>query len=303
LPNAPLVSLGYFTGLNTVDDPLRFTYRVIDTPAGKKAGYPALKLDNLDIDNAWGLSSRSGYDKQLACTSAHSLFAVDDTCLYVDASSLYELAATFDSSTLLKSGLATGARMSYALVNDRIYLTNGSYIGYYKQSAVHDLPVPVANYKVSLPPGQRIAYYRGLLFVASGKILYISDALCDHYDIRTGYRVFANNITMVRPVDKGVFVSDGDTYFLAEGENFRRDWVLDIDCIPHTDIRINGKDIKDGADSNYAMWTSTKGICLGTPDGQIRNLTAAQYAMASHGIGGAVLRDNNGIKHYLAVLE
>jgi len=304
MPTEPLVTLSYFTGLTNVEAAMRFLYRVVDTPAGKKAAYPLRTADNMDIDDSYLLSSRAGTDLKLSGTDCHSLWSneAQDVCMFVDGETLYELTKAYTSSSLL-FGLVRGARMSYAEAATRIYLTNGQYIGYYYNHAVTALSDPNIKFKAPLPAGQRIAYFKGQVLVARQNVLYISDALCDHYDQRTGYRQFENYIDMVRPVDKGVYVSDGKTHFLSAGENFRRDKVLDTGCIPFTDLTVSGKDIREGLDGNFAVWTSETGICIGTPDGQARCITDSQYSMESYGHGGAVLRQAGGLNHYIAAIQ
>jgi hypothetical protein len=146
--------------------------------------------------------------------------------------------------------------------------------------------------------------------VAVGKVLYVSDALCDHYDVRTGFLVFEKDITMVRPVDKGIYVSDGQTYFITvkrefadDPDDFRREHVLDADAIPYSDTIINGKDVGEGLDGNIAIWTSSAGICLGDNKGIAKVVTLGRYSMPSRGIGAAVIRNKEGQVHYLASLE
>jgi hypothetical protein len=303
-------SIGYFTGINNVDDPLRLPPIPVKIGAGGyKAAYPLVSCVNMDIDNTYGLSSRDGSTIKVSGTDVHSGWAKDRLAFFVDGTNLYLLNEDY-SVTQLLSGLTNGSRMSYAAVNDRVYMTNGLYIGYYNNLAMYGLANPNKNYKVPLPAGKFIAYYRGVLFVAKGKVLYISDALCDHYDIRTGFRVFANDITMLRPVDDGIYVADGRTWFLVEKRAFtdepaelKKDSVLDVDAIPYTDVNINGKDIAEGVDGNLAMWTSAAGICLGDNKGVVKVLNQDKYYLTPRAIGAAAIRSINGITHYLTILE
>lgn len=306
----PLVSLGYFTGIDNVADSVRMVSTPIKNAEGFKSAYPLTEAVNVDIDNTYALSSRDGSTIKVSGTDIHSGWAKNNTGFFVDGTNLYLLNTDY-SVTLLLSGLTKGVRMSYVPVNDRIYMTNGSYIGYYKNLSMNAISDPGINYKLPLPAGRFIAYFRGITLVAKGKILYISDALCDHYDIRTGFRVFENNITMLRPViDGGVYVADGNTWFLSEkrsfaddSADFRKDNVLDIDAIPYTDIEIDGKDVGEGVDGNFAMWVSTDGICLGDSKGAVKVLTKNKYYMDPKGTGTATLRNVNGVIHYLATLE
>jgi hypothetical protein len=295
-----LFTFDRFSGMNNVDKSMRLN--TIRDNQGKS--YAEMDtLENVDIDNQFVLSTRPGCDKKLNGTDIHSIWSDGETCLFVDGSNLYSLSIGY-ASHLLLSNLVAGDRMSYAPWDTKIYLTNGHYIGYYNNNSVSPLAAPGVMYKLPLPPGQRIAYYRGRLYLAKGKVLYISDALCDHYDIRTGFRVFENDITMLIAVDKGLYVSDGKTWWIpgAEPEEFQKIKVLDSDAIPFTDKLINGSLVGDGIDGNLAIWASDEGICLGDNSGNVKNLTKIRYAMPSHGAGGAEIRKSNGTVHYITTL-
>jgi hypothetical protein len=306
----PIASLGYFTGINNVDDPVRLASMPVKIGAGGyKAAYPLVKCVNLDIDNTYALSSRDGSIIKVSGTDIHSSWSDGEIGFFVDGVNLYLINSDY-SITQLLSGLTNGARMSYFKVNDRIYMTNGVYIGYFHYMSMNSLVNPGKTYKVPLPAGQRIAYYKGVLFVAKGKVLYISDALCDHYDVRTGFRVFTNDITMVRPVDTGIYVADGETWFLVEKRafadepaEFRKEPVLEADTIPFTDVVMDGEYFGEGEEGDVAIWTSTDGICAGNNKGQVKVLTRDKYYMPPAGIGAAAIRIVNGQVHYLVTLE
>lgn len=290
-----------FAGINNVDEPYRLshkrdpvTYAVINDVAD---------IVNMDIDNAHALITRPGYELKVSGTFMHSLWSDGNKCFFIDGSKLYQLQPDYSITEML-AGLTYGNRMSYALFNDRIYMTNSAYIGYFLNEAMHSLVAPGVNYKMPLPAGQHIALYLGRLLVARDNVLCIGDVLCDHYDIRTGYRVFEDRITMVRPVDNGgVYVSAGKTWFMGMGDEFNRKQVFDHGAVPYTDVLVGGDDVGDGVKGSVAVWTSLRGICVGDGSGTVKNITEDKYAMGDHGIGGAVIRNINGMKHYITTLE
>lgn len=298
--HSPLFAFDRFSGMNNVEKSFRL-------PVTRDANYRKMsdmsEIENLDIDNSMALSSRPGSALKLSGTSIHSLWSDGDIqCLFVDGSVLHRLTQLYIAVEIADVG---SDRMSYAPWNDRIYMTNGTYIGYLCEYTLSSLVSPEKNYKLPLPAGKFIAYYKGRLYVANGKVLYISDALCDHYDVRTGYRTFENNITMLIAVDKGLYLTDGSTWFIsgAEPNEFHRDKILDTDAIPYTAAVINGKSVGDGLVGNLAMWVSVNGICLGDNDGKVKNLTSSRYAMSSHGVGGAVVRNVSETVHYITTLS
>ena len=295
-----LFEFDMFSGMNNVEK----TYRLPSSRDSQyKKSFDMAEIENLDIDNDMALSSRLGSDLKLAGTTFHSLWSDGDIlCLFVDGTGLNRLTAQY---TAVSIGEVGSARMSYAPWNDKVYMTNESYIGYYKDDTLTAVVDPSITYKLPLPAGKFIAYYRGRLYVARGNVLYISDALSDHYDVRNGFKTFANNITMLIAVDKGLYIADGKTWFLpgAEPDEFQKDKVSDADAIPYTAVSIDGEKLGGGVDGNFAIWIATDGICLGDNGGKVKNLTQSRFAMSSHGIGGAVVRTVSGKSHYIATLE
>jgi hypothetical protein len=77
---------------------------------------------------------------------------------------------------------------------------------------------------------------------------------------------------------------------------------MDADAIPYTAVVVNGGILSDGLPENYALWTSTAGICWGDNDGKVKNLTRSRYAMPEFASGGAVVRNLDETVHYITTL-
>ncbi len=315
----PIATFAYFSGLNTVDDPTRISPDTVQIKnVGYKTVYPLTVAENVDIDNAYAISSRLGNTLRLAGSAIHSFWSNDAIALFADGKSLYQFNKDY-TSTLLKTGL-TGLRIVYEQVVDRIYFTDGQYIGYYKDGSIYDIAAPTArygtagtmnmNFKAVLPAGQFLSCYKTRLLVGSGKVMYIADSLSHHFDVRKGYRSFGSNIKMIHALDTGIYVSDSDyTYFLAEREigkeidAFSRKKVIDCPAISYTDVTIDGKYIGNGLEGDVVMWTSKDGICMGDGKGEVTLITRNNYVVSNHARGAAFLRNDNNVVHYIAALE
>ena len=295
--------LSRFIGLNTVDDPTRVATVQVETDEGTKTAYPLVQASNVSIDNSFSVSSRGGYTSKVTGTDIHSLWSNGSACLFVDGTTLYRLGFDY-SKVAICSGLMESARMSYASWNDKVYHTNGHQISYFQADADHDLVDPGLQFKLPLPPGQLIEYFMGRLYVAANDVLYISDPLCDYFDIRHGYKLFPSRISMLRAVDKGIYASDNQVCFLAgdSPEDFLRRVVHDARPIPFTDMQILGSKIKDNVPGNVAIWTSEEGICVGDNSGNVVNLTHDRYLMTPSGDGSCLLREAGQITHYINTL-
>lgn len=300
MDNAQLFNFDRFAGMNNVEEGFRLP---VTTDSHWHKLFDMAEIENLDIDNGYVLSTRPGCDSKLSGTNVHSLWSDEKLiALFVDGETLYRLNLDY-TATLI--GTVGSGRMSYAPWNDRVYMTNDSFIGYLRDYALSALADPGVTYKLPLPAGRFIAYYRGRLYVAKGKVLYISDALSDHYDIRTGFRVFANDITMLAAAEKGLYVSDGVTWFIpgAAPEEFQKKQVSDSDAIPYTAVSIGGDKVGEGLQGLCVLWTATDGVCVGDGDGTVKNLSRHRYALPQSGSGGAVVRKIDETVHYITVLQ
>ena len=284
-----------FMGIDNVNDPIRLVPVVVN----HEYIYSLVQASNLEIDDTYGLSSRSGYDDVLLGSDIHSL-SDDASGFFVDGGILKKLNTDY-SVVSLRSGLTLGARMSYTSFNDRIYYTNGYEIGYVQLDIDYPLVDPILEFKLSLSAGQLIEYYRGRLYVARDNILYISDPLCDYFDIRQGYKQFTSKITLLRAVDEGLYVGDSKIWWVkgSSPEEFERIEVYSHRAIPYTDIRTNGQDVSDGIKGNIAIWTGENGICMGDNSGTVINLTKSRYTFTPSGQGAGFIRSNNNVCHYI----
>ena len=305
-------SLGYFTGLDNVTDPVRLATEVIQTPEGHKAAYPLVEAMNVDIDNSFAISSRSRLTELFTGANLHSFWAnrKETLCYFMDGSALYRLNSDCASGVKLVE-LSSNSRVSFAEFNDRVYLTNGVDIGYVKADTFNRIPEQTLEYKQPLPAGNFIGVFDSRLYVAVGTILFIGDVLADCYDTRYGFRVFDSDIRMLVSVDKGLYVSDKRMWFLHIGQPSEVDPIglhrLPADsapAIPYTGIQIDGGDIGEtGLEGIVGVWASESGICVGDNSGKVTSITGGKYVMSESSEGSAVMRDVNGVKHYLVTLR
>jgi len=295
-------SLERFYGINNVDPP----HRLFPVNIGHYYIYPLQEANNVDIDNSYGLDSRGGYGTAfISGTNIHSLWSNTEKtiAMFVDTATLYQIQPDF-TKLAVATRLSLNARMSYASANDRVYYTNKYQIGYIKNGVNYPLMDPQIDFKMPLPAGQFIDFFRGCVFVAKDNVLYISDPLCDYYDVRTGVRNFADYITMLRGVNEdGVYVGGNQIYFLRgkANEDFERLNVYSVGVIPYTDITVNGKFIDESLE-DIVMFTSLNGVCIGDGKGTITNLTEARYKLSPTYQGAGFVREKNNVRHYINTL-
>lgn len=303
MDETPLFRFTRIKGINNIDSN---AYRFSVSADSNHQPILFMKVvENLDIDNSFMLTKRPGYASKLSGTGIHSLWSNGLKCFFVDGDSLYELLPDY-TITLLRSNV--NGRLAYASFNNRIYLTNNlDLIAYYLAGAIHTLSQPVIEFKLPLPPGSHIAVHYNSILVAKDDTLFISDSLCDFYDIRYGYRRFESGIDMILPVKSGIYISDQNGVWFISGtthEEFKRYKVSDTKAIPGTGIITDSANFfEPGGGGMVAVWTSSNGIFIGDENGNVKNLTNSSYSVGDFGLGSAVLRDVSGVSHYLVSME
>lgn len=174
-----------------------------------------------------------------------------------------------------------------------------------------DLSLPLQSQHLSPPPaGNLIAYWRGRMWVVDGNIAYPSEPHAyELFDLRH-YIEFPGPVTLFAPVDDpaggGIFIAAGKkTSFLGgltpEEATFTP--LLEYGAILGTLEYVEGTLFGDGAlgGRKVPMWASTAGICIGFPDGSIRNLTEDRYTMDEEGEGCAVFMPDE--SRYVVVIN
>jgi hypothetical protein len=288
-----------FTGINNVDE----AYRLLPTVIDHAYVWPLREAYNVDIDNTLGIKSRSGRVSVLTGVDLHSLWSDGVRCFFVDGVTLYEMDLAYNKTVI--ATVTPGYRVSYVPANDRYYLTNEREIGYIKGATFNTLVDPSREFKLPLPAGSHIEYFMGCLFVSVKNVLYISDPLCDYYDTRTGYRIFTDDITMIRAVDNGLYISDKKVWFVKGkgNDDFEREEVESDPAIPFTDLRTSADSMGYDVSGDVAVWTSSGGgIIIGDSSGTVKDLTSDRYHFDSFGNGTAFIRNLNNIKHYINTL-
>jgi len=299
----PVVWLRGAKGLNNRVDPLRLEF---DPDTGLQDLAVAV---NVDIDHTGRISRRRGWEATDITDPCHSLFAHGTTALFVTGTNLCVLGTDFSYAAIRT--VTAGARMSYAVLNDRIFYGNGFETGYvragvsYAWSMPSSVPGVRSLKEYSDPPvGHLLAYYKGRMYVVQGDIVWYSESFgINLFNRARNYLAFDSHLRMFHPVRRGIWMGTHfETYFL-EGDtpkNFTLHRVATYPPIFGTDVDIDSSRVGRGEYKGIGViWTSSEGICLGTSEGEFINLTERRltYPNALEGTG-----IYNGFK-YISVLE
>jgi len=278
------------SGLNVKIDPARLTF---DPGTGIDDLAVAV---NVDHDRTGRVGRRKGFAATAITTACHSLWCDGGEALYVAGSTLCRLSPSYTSQTL--ASVTSGARMSYFQLDTRAFWMNGYEKGYI-EAGVNNAWVkgayvgPDTTRQLSDPPvGHLIAYEHGRAWVAQGAVVWYSPAYTlNAFDLARDFLPFESRLTMLGPVKGGVFFSTDQSIYFGAGADPRAMELLQVanyPAIEGTMAKFDMKKFGDGSQGGVGLiWTSTEGVCIGTPGGEFINLTSKNlvYPKALRGAG------------------
>lgn len=144
--------------------------------------------------------------------------------------------------------------------------------------------------------GDIVRYWRGRLWVAKGTRIYLSDPLrYGMYDPREGFLQLPRRVTMMRPVEGGVFVgtSDGVKFYSGTGPTDMT--IKDTGGtapVEGTDTLVSAEEFGDiGIKGKFvALWLAANGFIVGQPDGSLISKQSDRIRLPSGATGtGAVV--------------
>lgn len=181
--------------------------------------------------------------------------------------------------------------------------TSFSYLG--KNDAL-TLPCRTEHLRPA-PLGTVTAFWRGRVLVAAGPVLYASlTNRWESFDLRRDFKQFSAPITLIQPVDGGVFVgTENELAFLAGVEFDKLTYVRVVDgpVVLGSGVAVRGELVQrgDGTGSGAAMLCiAGRGIVAGFSDGGIVRMTEGRYATDVTEVT-ATFRMIDGTPQYLAV--
>lgn len=157
------------------------------------------------------------------------------------------------------------------------------------------------------PVGTVSAFWRGRVLVAQGSTLWASMPHAPHlFDMRRDFKQFPSRITLVQPVDGGIYVGTDDDLIFLGGETFDQLTYTEKQLGPvvlGSGVSVPGSQVKlgDGAATGEAMVCIAGGhLVAGLGAGQAYALTAGRYKTAATEVS-ATFRVIDGIPQYIAV--
>ncbi len=297
--NGGEITLEKFTGINNVADANNLEIGELS------------EAKNMDIDNEGKAKRRTGFTRKYTPSGkVHSMWSNDRICLFVEGSTLKRLNTDYTASTI-RDGVSS-LPMSYVDVNENVYYSSATVNGYVDSFGNdNQFSTPSDNYKEKTKTGQYIEYFNGRIFIAKNETIWYTDAYnYSVIDMRTNAIKMKDEVTMLKAVDDGIYVSIGDIndrssiVFLSGNtpSDMTSREVAGYGAIEGTAVKTKSAFVGDGAVGKKVLWTSRKGICLGENGGRFTNLTATRYEVTRNRYGAGQFKIIDGVPQYLASL-
>lgn len=274
-----------------------------------RSGIYFFEADNLDIDDNFKPHRRDGdLEKIVTSTTVHSLWSDrGSNCFFVDSTILYKLNTDY-STTALINGVDPTDRMAFLKVNQTVYFSNNSIIGYIVNDLPYPFPDPDQTFKMKMVGGHILEFYNSRLYAASGANLFYSDAtLPMQMDKRKNAIAFPDRITMVKAVMDGLYVSADDKTFFLKGNDpstFIQIQIMDDAAVEGSGIAVEGDDIGKGKIKGRAIYFIADGtVYKGYPQGVVVPYQDALFFMDNLEKGTAIFKDDHGYSQYVAICE
>ena len=192
---------------------------------------------------------------------------------------------------------------------EQAYLAGSTFTSSFSYLGKNDalvLPCRTDNLRPA-PAGTVTAFWRGRVLVAVGPVLYASKTNgWESFDFRRDFKQFSAPITLIQPVDGGVFVgTEQELAFLAGAEFDKLAYVrvLDGPTVLGSGVAVRGELVQRGQGIGQGaamLCIAARGIVAGFSDGGIARMTEGRYATDVTEVA-ATFRMVNGAPQYLAV--
>lgn len=157
------------------------------------------------------------------------------------------------------------------------------------------------------PVGTATAFWRGRVLTAVGSVLYASKTNSwEAFDLRRDFKQFSAPITLVEPVDNGIFVGTQSELAFLGGTEFDRltyNQVINGPVVLGSGVQVPGELVQRGqgtGQGSVMVCIAARDLVAGFGDGGISRMTEGRYATDVTEVA-ATFRKVDGIPQYIAI--
>lgn len=250
--------------------------------------------DNTDISDDFGGRRRLGRTLVQAGRYHSGWCTFDETfAMLIKDSILYQLNA--DGTTTVLNVLTSNNRACYTEVNNAIFFSNGIQedTGVIQNGQWYDLGDTTDRFKETTPAANHATFYRGSIYGALGSVITATEPYnMEVVDRRLSKIPIPGAVRMLQAVKNGIWLSTGKEIIFLSGtdlETFEYLPKAKYPAIPYAYTYADGEEIP-GVDltGKVAVFGTTRGICIGSGDGQLINLSQ-ERASFNGGVEGSII--------------
>lgn len=292
----PLLIFRESSGINTKLDPVRLRFSAENGISELAAAV------NVIVDNSGRIIRRDGSTvtsrieswKNLFGCGAYGIGTMGDALCIIEPNMAYTAIRNITPDTRMSYVRSTDGKQ------DVIFYANGFQHGRIIEKVSHGWPliVPVGTKTIKsfypAPLGHLLEVYNGRMFIAVNNLLCYSEPNTYHaYRLAANYFGFPSRIKMIQAVSGGLWISDSESVYFLGGiiapslqEMPVQIKVADYPVIEGSAVKVPGSRIGEGMAGIVVVFTTTEGVCIGTGDGQLINVTERKIDMPE-GLSGA----------------
>lgn len=302
------MKLDQFPGLNNVSDIYSLSLNGLT------------QADNVDLSKDGNISRRPGRTK-IYTGVISAAWGDGQDFLFVEGGELKQLNADYTATTLV--ALTITATILYVLRSamNKLYWSTGYERGVIEFGVNRDWNAVDENYwngtvvedaladelhQDPMPIGKQMVEYAGCIWMVYGDMVIYTNPYSETTDLRENFIPVGEQVTNLGAVTDGLFITTATRSYFYSGRNpaeMTVDQQAPFGAVPNTMLQVDGRVLGEGQNTLGLLWTSSRGICAGLPNGTLVNVTQQQVKELSGIEGTALLRERNGQKHYIAVLQ
>lgn len=147
------------------------------------------------------------------------------------------------------------------------------------------------------PPGTSLAFYKGRIWIASGRLLYVTEPFRLGAFFPMAAFEFPESIAFVTTFEGGLLVASDQHYQLLGKvpADMQQISLLPYRGIPGT--------VTSFGDADAKAWISERGLIVADDSGQLKNVSEDSLAFDNYKRGALLLRESDSIKKFIAVLQ
>ncbi len=296
----PLVEYNIWKGIdNQTRDDMRL-----------KSGFVRV-ANNVDFDEEGMVHRREGILEEILSGSWHSLWTDGDTlCFGVKDNNLMRINSDWTTSTLLVS--VGPSKMNFVPIGDRTFFSNLTNVGYIHNGVAYAFPSADRTMRQTMVGGELLEYYNGRLYSAQGDGIYCSVAYSPmEMEEKRNFIMLGGPITMMHAVIDGMYISAGNTVSFHHGSDLfdmKYKELLNVPAIKGSPIVVErmvytSTTLKDRAIGKCVIFSTSIGIFMGMPGGELKNLTGDYYGVNDIEDGSAIIRWDSNYRQYIFMAQ